>query len=510
MVVTEADASQSAPGEEDVAGANLAQTLSNIRPQAEAAVVTSDDSEVEGAEPSPSPYDRFPPHRKTLMVTVMAWCGLLSPISSTAVLSAIPEVAASYHTTGSMISLSNALYLVFMALSPCVWGPLCQVIGRKTSCLTTGAMFFLCSIATALAPNIAAFFIFRMFTAFFATAFLVIGPAIIGDLFHPTERATALSWFYTGALVGPTIGPLIGGIICTFTSWRVIFWLQAGLAGVGIIGPFFFLRETMIVDKNSKKVILANLPTKMDKAKYLARVTSPLRPIGLLLKSPNLILVALASGTLVWNQYSLLTPIRYVLNPRFHLQTPLQSGLFYLAPGTGCIVGTLGGGRWADYVVKRWITRRDGQRVAEDRLRSCIEFMGFISSASMLIYGWSVDQAVGGIPLPVVFMFLQGVAQSFCFPSLNTYCLDVAQARNKSAEAVAGNFMVRYLFGAVGSAVVLPATESIGVGWFSTISALLMVVGALGLCATVRWGRAWRAKSEEQRKEKGPAAAAES
>lgn len=70
------------------------------------------------------------------MVAVMSWCGLLSPISSTAVLSAIPEVAATFHTTGSVISLSNALYLVFMALSPCFWGPLCQVFGRKTVCFS--------------------------------------------------------------------------------------------------------------------------------------------------------------------------------------------------------------------------------------------------------------------------------------------------------------------------------------------------------------------------------------
>lgn len=117
----------------------------------------------------------------------------------------------------------------------------------------------------------------------------------------------------------------------------------------------------------------------------------------------------------------------------------------------------------------------------------------------MLIYGWSVDQAVGGIALPVVFMFIQGVAQSFCFPSLNSYLLDVAQARGKSAEAVAGNFMVRYCFGAVGSAVVLPAVESIGVGWFSTVSAVLMVVGALGICIVIRLGKSWREKVEGRR-----------
>lgn len=298
--------------------------------------------------------------------------------------------------------------------------------------------------------------------------------------------------FYTGALVGPTVGPLIGGVIVTYTSWRVIFWLQTGLAAVGIAGPLCLLSETLVVDGNSKRVELSRLPTMTQKIKYFARITSPLRAVSLMLKSPNLILVALASGALVWNQYSLLTPIRYVLNPRFHLQTPLQSGLFYLAPGTGYVLGTLGGGRWADSVVKRWIVKRDGQRMAEDRLRSCIIFVGLVSPASLLVYGWSVDQAVGGIPLPVVFLFVQGVSQSFCFPSLNTYCLDVAQARGKSAEAVAGNFMVRYLFGAAGSAAVLPAIGALGIGWFSTISALLLVMAMGGLCAVIRWGAHWR------------------
>lgn len=92
-----------------------------------------DDSEVEGGAGAPvDPYERFPAHRRNIMVAVMAWCGLLSPISSTAILSAIPEVAETFRTTGSMISLSNALYMALMAVSTCFWGPLCQVFGRKT------------------------------------------------------------------------------------------------------------------------------------------------------------------------------------------------------------------------------------------------------------------------------------------------------------------------------------------------------------------------------------------
>jgi len=62
-------------------------------------------------------------------------------------------------------------------------------------------------------------------------------------------------------------------------------------------------------------------------------------------------------------------------------------------------------------------------RVPEDRLRSCLTAMGVVIPACMLIYGWSIEKEVGGIALPVIVMFIQGVAQLFCFPSLNTYCL---------------------------------------------------------------------------------------
>lgn len=131
--------------------------------------------------------------------------------------------------------------------------------------------------------------------------------------------------------------------------------------------------------------------------------------------------------------YSLLTPIRYVLNPRFQLTSPLQSGLFYIAPGCGYLFGTFFGGRYADHIVKKYIRKR-GKRVAEDRLRSCVLFLGGVIPACMIIYGWSVEKAVGGVALPVLMMFLQGVAQLFCFPSLNVYCLDVMQER--SAEVI--------------------------------------------------------------------------
>jgi hypothetical protein len=227
------------------------------------------------------------------------------------------------------------------------------------------------------------------------------------------------------------------------------------------------------------------------KTKFLARRVNPIRVGVLLFTYPNLFFAGLAAGALVWNQYSLLTPIRYVLNPRFHLTSPIQSGLFYIAPGCGYLLGTFMGGRWADHIVKKWIRKR-GRRVPEDRLKSCLVFLGAIIPGCILVYGWTVEKAVGGIPVPVLAMFLQGVAQLFCFPSLNTYCLDVMQAKGRSAEVVAGNYMFRYVFAALGSGLVLPAVEKIGVGWFSTISAVFLVTAGLCVWATTIFGDKWR------------------
>jgi len=358
-------------------------------------------------------------------------------------------------------------------------------------------LFFVFSIGTALAPNLAAFFIFRILTAFQGTSFLIVGSSCIGDIYAPIERGTALGWFLSGALVGPAFGPFIGGIIVTFKSWRAIFWLQAALGGLAFVLVLLFLPETI----PSKKYDEFRHFTRAERTKKILHLVNPFRVAILLFEYPNLIVVGGASGSLVWNMYSLLTPIRYVLNPRFHLDSPIQSGLFYIAPGIGYLVGSFFGGRWADRVVKKWIKKR-GRRNPEDRLKSCLSSMGVVIPGCMLIYGWSVDKAVGGVPLPVVAMFVQGVAQLFCFPSLNTYCLDVMQAKGRSSEVIAGNYMVRYLFAAAASGCVLPAIEKIGVGWFSTISCgFLLFATGLVILTTIH-GEKWRLAVDGKKKEK--------
>ena len=76
-------------------------------------------------------YERFPRHRKAIMVVLLSFCSFLSPISSTSVLAATPEVAAEYGTTGTIINLANAMYMLTMGISPVFWAPMSEVYGRR-------------------------------------------------------------------------------------------------------------------------------------------------------------------------------------------------------------------------------------------------------------------------------------------------------------------------------------------------------------------------------------------
>lgn len=106
--------------------------------------VANDDDEFH--EVDADQYLRFSHTRKILIVAVLSFCSFLAPISSTSILSGVPEVAVTYNTTGSVINASNALYLAFMGIAAPFWGPFSQVWGRRPVSVPCGH----CSILSAL------------------------------------------------------------------------------------------------------------------------------------------------------------------------------------------------------------------------------------------------------------------------------------------------------------------------------------------------------------------------
>ncbi|ERS95115.1 hypothetical protein HMPREF1624_08607 [Sporothrix schenckii ATCC 58251] len=420
-------------------------------------------------------YTRYSPAQKRLFCAILSLCSLLSPIATTGCLTALAEIAETYHTSGSVINISNGLYTGAMGVSAFVWGVTGVLGGRRAVLLPSVVAFTGFSLGSALSPNLASFFVFRIISGFSGTGLLVCGPAVVGDLYRPTERGTALAWILSGTLVGPAVGPAIGGIIVTYSSWRNIYWFQTGLAGLATALTVLFLPETSHTRRWDA------IPRDQRVRECLAAY-NPVRLVRLF-RRPDLFLVALASSSLIWNMYAFFAPIVYVINPRLHFTTPLQAGLFYLAPGFGYLAATFVGGRNADRVVKAWIRKRNGVRRPQDRLRAAMPWMGLGTPACMLIYGWCLQYDKGGIALLVVVMFVQGFTQLMIFPAINTYCIDVVPGR--STEVLGGNFFIRYMFGAAGTALAIPATDAIGIGWFCTISTAFILVTFAGVMLVI-------------------------
>jgi len=130
----------------------------------------------------------------------------------------------------------------------------------------------------------------------------------------------------------------------------------------------------------------------------------------------------MSSGLLGWPQYFLLVSPRHLINPRFNLTTPLVSGLFYLSPGFGFILGALLGGRVADQRIARRVEKMQGAGTPQDRLRVGLWATLVLVPAACLVYGWTQQFNVGALASPIVAAFLCALGIMFAFSSLNLYC----------------------------------------------------------------------------------------
>jgi hypothetical protein len=135
-------------------------------------------------------YSRFTPRRKALFTLILSLCAVLAPFASTGCLTAVPDIAATFNTTGSVINVSNGLFTGAMGISSFFWGSLGSYAGRRIVIRGSIITFFAFSLGCALAPNLAAFYAFRFLSGFSGTGMMVAGPAVIGDLYRPVSLSS--------------------------------------------------------------------------------------------------------------------------------------------------------------------------------------------------------------------------------------------------------------------------------------------------------------------------------
>ena len=63
----------------------------------------------------------------------------------------------------------------------------------------------------------------------------------VADILSQAQRGTANGFFLAGTVLGPPLGPLVAGVMMTYSSWRNVLWLQVAMIGLAFILALFFV-----------------------------------------------------------------------------------------------------------------------------------------------------------------------------------------------------------------------------------------------------------------------------
>jgi DHA1 family bicyclomycin/chloramphenicol resistance-like MFS transporter len=146
----------------------------------------------------------------------------VGPLSLNILTPAMPGMIVSFGADAGIVQLTLSLYLVGMAISQLVLGPLSDRFGRRPVMLAGLILTVIASFAALATSSIAGLIIARTIQAFGATTGIVIGRAVIRDLYDRDRAASMIGWVTMAMVVAPMIAPLIGGALDTAFGWHAI------------------------------------------------------------------------------------------------------------------------------------------------------------------------------------------------------------------------------------------------------------------------------------------------
>ena len=114
-----------------------------------------------------------------------------------------------------------SVLLVGFGVGPLFWAPLSEIFGRKPAVLIPYFLSAVFSFGTATAKDIQTIVITRFFAGFFGSAPVTNTGGVLGDIWAPTERGTAIVFYSLAVVAGPVLGPIVGGaIVESYLRWR--------------------------------------------------------------------------------------------------------------------------------------------------------------------------------------------------------------------------------------------------------------------------------------------------
>jgi DHA1 family bicyclomycin/chloramphenicol resistance-like MFS transporter len=171
----------------------------------------------------------------------------VGPLSLNILAPAMPGLIVTLGAGAGTVQLTLSLFLLGMAISQLVLGTLSDRFGRRPVMLAGLALTVVASFAALAATSIIGIILARTLQAFGATVGIVLGRAIIRDLYERERAASMIGWVTMAMVVAPMIAPLIGGALDTAFGWQAIFVFMGLFAAAVLAWIALQLPETRAV-----------------------------------------------------------------------------------------------------------------------------------------------------------------------------------------------------------------------------------------------------------------------
>ena len=174
-----------------------------------------------------------------ILAVIVASAIIMQQIDATAITTALPQMAVSLNTDPIRLTIAVTAYLLSIAVFIPVSGWAADRYGGRTVFRAAIALFALGSILCGLSENVVQLTAARVLQGMGGAMMVPVGRLVLFRSVEKSQLIPVMAYLQVPAQLGPVLGPLLGGFITTYISWRWIFFVNVPL---GIIGIFLVTR----------------------------------------------------------------------------------------------------------------------------------------------------------------------------------------------------------------------------------------------------------------------------
>ncbi|MFV0431213.1 MAG: DHA2 family efflux MFS transporter permease subunit [Alphaproteobacteria bacterium] len=157
---------------------------------------------------------------------------------------ALPHMQGSMGATQDQISWVLTSYIVAAAIAMPLTGFVAARIGRKRLLLYSVAGFTFASILCGAAQSLNQIILFRLLQGIFGASLVPLSQSVLLDTYPTEKHGPAMAAWGMGVMVGPILGPSLGGWLTEYYNWRWVFYINIPFGLMAFLGILTFVKET--------------------------------------------------------------------------------------------------------------------------------------------------------------------------------------------------------------------------------------------------------------------------